>query len=98
MAVLLDFSQAWSNRMALHADTISFLDMGDYLIEGRWPFPINGLWNPLYSVLLGLTMEILKPSPYWEYPVATTREGKSAWFFCNTLEAKADSGDRSVPR
>jgi hypothetical protein len=68
-AALLGFLQAWSSRMALHADTISFLDMGDYLIKGEWSAAINGFWNPLYAGLLGLTMAILKPSAYWEYPV-----------------------------
>lgn len=69
IAVLLGFLQAWSSRMTLHNDTISFLDMGDYLFEGEWFSIINGLWSPLYAGILGLTMAILKPSSYWQYPV-----------------------------
>jgi hypothetical protein len=68
-AALLGFSQAWSSRMTLTNDTISFLDMGDYLVKGEWSAVINGYWNPLFAGLLGLTMAILKPSAYWEYPV-----------------------------
>jgi hypothetical protein len=68
--VLLGFLQAWSSRMTLaRNDAISFLDMGDYLIRGEWFSVINGHWNPLYAGLLGLTMAILKPSAYWEYPI-----------------------------
>src|SRR5215831_21349267 len=68
-AGLLGFSNAWYNRMSLHADTISYLDMGDYIIKGEWTSAINGFWNPLYAGLLGLAMAVLKPSAYWEYPV-----------------------------
>ena len=68
-AALLGFLQAWWSRMTIWGDTISFLDMGDYLIKGEWSSAINGFWNPVYAGLLGLTMAILKPSAYWEYPV-----------------------------
>ena len=68
-AALLGFLQAWSGRMTIYADPISFLDMGDYLIKREWSAVINAYWNPLYAGLLGLTMAILKPSAYWEYPV-----------------------------
>jgi hypothetical protein len=68
-ALLLGLLQAWSSRMMLHGDTISFLDMGDYLFKGEWSSAISGFWNPLYAGVLGLTIAIFKPSAYWEYPV-----------------------------
>jgi hypothetical protein len=67
-AVLLGFLQAWSARMDMVNDTISYLDMGDYIIAGKWHLAINGVWNPLYSLLLGITLHSLRPSIYWEYP------------------------------
>jgi hypothetical protein len=69
IAVLLGFLQAWAARMKPYTDTISFLDMGDYIIKGEWSYVVNCYWNPLYAGVLGLTMAIVKPSIYWQYPV-----------------------------
>jgi hypothetical protein len=69
MAILLGFLQAWASRMDMVNDTISYLDMGDYIFAGQWSKAITGIWNPLYACFLGLTLHIFRPSPYWEYPV-----------------------------
>jgi hypothetical protein len=53
----------------MSCDTVSYLDMGDYIRHGHWFQAINGLWNPLYAGLLGLTMAVFRPSPYQEYPL-----------------------------
>lgn len=29
---------------------------------------INGLWSPLYALLVGAALRIVKPSPHWEFP------------------------------
>lgn len=69
LAILFGGLQAWSARAKVVNDTISYLDMGDYLRHGHWSQVINGLWNPLYACLLGLTMSLFRPSPYREYPL-----------------------------
>ncbi len=70
IAILLGALQAWFNRYSLSSDDIiSYLDIGDAYLRGEWNVAINGYWSPLYSWLLGLTMLVLKPSPYWEFPV-----------------------------
>lgn len=69
VGILLGFSQAWAYRMVIMNDTVSYLDMGDLLFRGHWGMAVNGYWNPFFSFLLGLTMFIVNPSAYWEYPV-----------------------------
>jgi len=69
MAIMLRAFQAWDNRFIMDADVISYLDIVDAYFRGDWNNAINGLWPPPYSWLLGLAMCILKPSPYWEFPV-----------------------------
>jgi hypothetical protein len=55
--------------MTMVNDTISYLDMGQYLVKAEWSTVLSGEWNPLYSALLGVVMFVFKPSPYWEYPL-----------------------------
>jgi hypothetical protein len=70
IAIVLGALQAWTNLYSLSSDDIiSYLDIGDAYLRGEWNVAINGYWSPLYSWLLGLTMLVLKPSPYWEFPV-----------------------------
>ncbi len=61
--------QAWVGRFAMNPDGVSYLDIGDRLWRGDLHALLNGYWSPLYGSLLGLAMAILKPSPYWEFPV-----------------------------
>jgi hypothetical protein len=68
-ALLFGFLQAWTGRMTLVNDTVSFLDIGDFMLGGDWAMAINGYWNPFFAFLLGLTMRVVNPTPYWEYPV-----------------------------
>lgn len=69
LAILCGFLQAWSNRFTMVNDTISYLDMGDYIFHGHWSMAINGIWNPLYAGLLGLALAVVRPSLSWQYPV-----------------------------
>jgi hypothetical protein len=69
LAMLFGGLQAWSARVTMSCDTVSYLDMGDYLRHGHLSQVINGIWNPLYACILGLTMSIFRPSPYREYPL-----------------------------
>ncbi|MCA1601616.1 MAG: hypothetical protein LC776_08235, partial [Acidobacteria bacterium] len=69
VAVALGLLQSWVNCHAMQSDGISYLDMGDAYLRGDWQMAINGYWSPLYSWLLGAALLVLKPSPYWEFPV-----------------------------
>ena len=51
------------------ADGISYLDIGDAYIRGDWHAALNAMWSPFYSWLLGLTLHVFKPSPFWEFTV-----------------------------
>ena len=55
--------------MTLVDDTVNYLDMGDHIWRGQWSMAINGIWNPLYAVILGVANGVFRPSPYWEYPL-----------------------------
>src|SRR5438445_9282667 len=70
MAIVLGASQAWATRFTMNPDGISYLDMGDAYWRGDWHMAINAYFSPLYSWILGFFMKVLKPSPYWEYPLA----------------------------
>ena len=61
--------QAWIVRFVMNPDGISYLDMGDAYWRGDWHNAINAYWSPLYSWILDLFLKVLKPTPYWEYPV-----------------------------
>lgn len=62
--------QAWAGRFRINADAVSYLDIGDSYFRGEWRTAINGYWSPLYSWLLGLANAVVRPSGYWEFPLA----------------------------
>jgi hypothetical protein len=69
LALLLGLAQAWVSRRVVHADGISYLDMAGAISRGHWGEALNGLWSPLYPVLLGLALRSLRPSRLWEIPL-----------------------------
>src|SRR6266550_4670023 len=69
VAVTMGLIQAWVSRFAMNPDGISYLDIGDGFWRGDWRMLLNGYWSPFDGFLLGLALKILKPSPYWEFPV-----------------------------
>ena len=70
VAVGLGLLHAWNGRFEISPDGISYLDMGDAYLRGDWQMAVNGYWSPLYSWLLGGALMVIKPFPYWEFPVA----------------------------
>jgi hypothetical protein len=54
----------------MNTDGVSYLDVGDAYFRSGWESAINGYWSPLYCWLLGLGNWIVKPSSYWEFPLA----------------------------
>ena len=69
VAIALGAADAWATRFTINPDGISYLDMGDAFWRGDWHTAINAYWSPLYSWILGFFLKVLKPSPYWEYPL-----------------------------
>lgn len=69
VALALGAAQAWANRFTMNPDGISYLDIGDAYWRGDWHNAINAYWSPLYSWILGFFLKVLRPSPYWEYPL-----------------------------
>src|SRR5216683_1711744 len=70
LALALGAAQAWATRFTMNPDGISYLDIGDAYWRGDWHNAINAYWSPLYSWILGFFLKVLKPSAYWEYPLA----------------------------
>lgn len=55
VGVVLAGVQAWAFRYYVSADAISYLDMSDGVMPGgSWHRLINGVWSPLYPLLLGI--------------------------------------------
>jgi hypothetical protein len=69
IAVTMGLIQAWVSRFAMNPDGISYLDIGEGFWRGDWKILLNGYWSPLYGFIVGLALKILRPSPYWEFPV-----------------------------
>lgn len=70
VALALGAAQAWATRFTMNPDGVSYLDIGDAYWRGDWHNAINAYWSPLYSWILGFFLQVLKPSAYWEYPLA----------------------------
>lgn len=76
--------QAYAARHAMNADGISYLDLSDRFAHGDWQGGVNALWSPLYPLVLGVTLRILRPSAYWEFAAAHLVN-----FFCYLLALAA---------
>jgi hypothetical protein len=69
LSLVLGFLQAWASRSTISSDAVSYFDIGNLIWHGHWSSAVNGLWNPLYSVILGVTEGLLHPSIHWAYPL-----------------------------
>ena len=67
--ILAGLIEAVFSRRAVWADGISYLDMGDAMVRGDWKMAVNAYWSPLYPLLQGLTLRLLKPSAYSQFSV-----------------------------
>ena len=75
-ALLLGLLQAWGRRHEsvdglayMGSDGISYLDIGEAYWRGDFYSAVNAMWSPFYSWLLGLTLKVIKPPPFWEFTV-----------------------------
>lgn len=71
VALALGALQAWPARFQPSTiDAVSYLDLGDAYLHGRWHDTVNLYWNPLYSWILGVALAVVRPSAWFEYPLA----------------------------
>ncbi len=68
-ALVLGFSQVWIHRFQVGVDIIAYLDVGDAYFHHPWLAAVNATWPPLYSWILGLALAVVRPTPFWEYPL-----------------------------
>jgi hypothetical protein len=54
---------------SMSEDGINYLDQGDAWLSGDWRVAVNGTWSPLYAMILGLVMRVVRPPMHWEFPV-----------------------------
>lgn len=66
-AIGLGALQAWAARHTMTSDGICYLDMADACLRHDWKMAVNGLRSPFYSLLLALTLRIMKISPDKEF-------------------------------
>ncbi len=66
IVAVLGLLQAWSHRLLIDHDGVSYLDVADNYMRGAWSSAINGYWSPLYSWLLAIVLYLLKLTRPWE--------------------------------
>jgi hypothetical protein len=66
IVIVLGFLQAYSYRLNVSHDGVSYLDIADNYARGAWGAAINGYWSPLYSWLLALGDYTLRFPRGWE--------------------------------
>ena len=69
VATATGLSQAWANRFYIEPDGVNYLDIANAYLRRDWRNAINAHWSPLWSWLLGLTLWLTRPSPFWESTV-----------------------------
>ena len=55
-------------NQSMSEDGISYLDLGDAYLAGDWQ-PINSVWSPVYPLILGAALRLVRPSLQWEFTV-----------------------------
>lgn len=56
-------------RQSMNEDGINYLDVGSAVAGGDWHAAVNAIWSPLYALLIGTIVNVVQPSPWWEFPV-----------------------------
>ncbi len=63
LGLALAIGQAWVGRLAMNADGISYLEVGDAYLRGDWRAAVNAYWSPLYSAALAAAKLVASPFP-----------------------------------
>lgn len=69
MILALAAFQAYAHRYTIGPDGISYLDLSDAVVNGRWSQLVNLYWSPLYPALIGLARLVTHASPASEVAV-----------------------------
>jgi hypothetical protein len=69
LAVVSGALHAWDGRHSMNTDGVSYLDLGDAFWDGDRTALINGVWSPLYPFVVGFILQVMRPTPYWEFSV-----------------------------
>lgn len=66
-------AQGWVFRHSVTPDGVSYLDLSDAVVGGRFGDLVNAYWSPLYPALIGIVRALLSAtplaSPYWEFTI-----------------------------
>jgi hypothetical protein len=58
--------QAYAQRFSISPDGMSYLDLSDAVVDGRWSMLVNLYWSPLYPLLVGVGRVVFGAGPQWE--------------------------------
>jgi hypothetical protein len=61
--------QAYAQRYAVGPDGVSYLDLSDAVVHGRWSELVNLYWSPLFPLLIGLARRVAGSGPAIELPI-----------------------------
>lgn len=62
--VYLAVFQAWSGRFQpFVTDSISYLDMADYIRHGQFNQAVSSYWSPAYPAVVAFFLYIINPAP-----------------------------------
>jgi len=64
--VALALFQAYAQRFSIGPDGMSYLDLSDAVVDGRWSTLVNLYWSPLYPLLVGVGRLVAGSGPRWE--------------------------------
>jgi 4-amino-4-deoxy-L-arabinose transferase-like glycosyltransferase len=68
LAIVLGFFHAWKDHHYLgNADAMSYLDIAEAYRHRDWQTAVNSYWSPLYSWIIALALQIVRPSSYWKF-------------------------------
>src|SRR5262245_61795931 len=61
---------AWAGRRSYWAaDSTAYMNMASRIVEGHWSEAINGMWSPLYPLLLASVVWPVEPDRVREFAV-----------------------------
>ena len=96
----------WLYRFEMiNLDGISYLELGEAWRDGRWADAISTYWSPLYAWVLGAAFAVVRPTPYWEYPLVHAVNGVItlgalagfAYLLRGLLNAREHDDERAMP-
>ena len=93
ITVFIGVIHIWLLRYFIESDSIPFIDIGESFFHGDWQALVNGVWSPMYAVILGLFLHLFKPDLYFESTVldiANLLEKKVAVITDNDSDSESD--------